>query len=538
MPSKTSPQIQFGEMRQLGLFRVFLLGALCHSLAIFAAPHSPVAGCNNFFETLIEAGVDSSAELEIGRSMGTLALFTTSDGTLAPILQGAQLPAALEAKLKEVYPEISDLRTLEWDALDHESQVELIEHAAKQSNQDFFKNRKVPGLVYRDTIELRFTQTTEFMGKTYRAGTYKFSGKDVFNDTHIEFKGPNNMSSNLGFELHLRASDAPSVTLKNSWALERGMGYLPGNLHQHLVAPIPSAKLEANPVLQAARMSEYYRRINLYAEMNSILRGSSITTNEAETFTNFANMDDEVLSVVFHYFSEGATESIGSSAKMGWVGMRGSDAYRGSEKLWGLEFRDLSPKYNADHLGRMLDAAQNSIVKDNYGIPEEQIERWLRRAGSKAAPAPQVTLKEKFFKVFGVQPAPKTLPLNEKETWKEIVRTKYAEKIDYHRSSGANYLDVMDPELTKRLNLSADEIDRLSETLISAHKNDRAVTLLTKNWTQDPLFFESPEVIQRIRKVQAQALRRLLGGEKENSVMQYFLKRSGIHYMFEKSLGI
>ncbi|MEO5668756.1 MAG: hypothetical protein ABIR96_11910 [Bdellovibrionota bacterium] len=511
-----------------GVFRrVFALAILFHiAFAAAATFHSPIRDCNKLYGALAHANVDSSVELEIGSNRGTMDLFDTTDGTLAPVLGKADLPDALAKTLHEVYPEVADLKTLPWDALDSESQVALIEHAAKQSGHDFFKDRKVPGLRYREFVDLNFSKPTEFLGNKFPAGKHRFKSADIFHGTAIEFKGPNSMTEKLGFELHVRSPDSPGTTLKNAWSLEEGLGYRPGNLHQHVVAEIPQAKLDANPFLQSTRMAEYYRRINLYAEMKNVLSGSPVTLNrDAEGVSNFGNMQDSNLNSVFKYFSDGARDKLGDDNKIAWVGMRGADAYNGDQRLWGLEFRDLSPSYSREELGRMMDAAQSSMVRDDYGIPEEKIQRWLARKGS----ATGWTERRKGF--FN---NPITRPFANNIHASAALKLKYPEEISGRRT----LYPSLNPDLRNTLHLSGEEQDLLAQKLQEAHEKNLAVAMLVKNWAEDPLFFENPEVVARIHTVQAQALRRLMSGEKQQDVMKYFLKRSGIHYMFEKSLGI
>lgn len=482
--------------------------------ALAGPPRSPIRDCNQFFGALHPAKMDSSIEMELGANTPTMNLFTTTDGTLAPVLERAELPEGLAKTLRDAYPEVADLKTLPWDSLDSASQVALIEHAAKVNNHQFFLSRKVPGLLYRDTIELSFTRPTEFLGKHYPAGTHKFASSEIFRGTAIEFKSPTSMTNNLGFELHLRSPAAPSTNLKNAWALEGGLGYKPGNLHQHIVAPLPQAKILANPLLQATRMTEYYRRINLYAEMKAVLNGGTITQNISENAVYFGNMKDENLSSVFDYFATGATKNLSSNNKIAWVGMRGSDAYNGSEKLWGLEFRDIDPRYPVAELGRMMDAAQSSLVRDEYGIPEEKIQRWMEH---------NVSYLEKIGK-GGIRP--------------NILHADTALTLKYPQTIPNGLFASLNPDLRTLLALNLSEKMQLGLALTKAHENNLSVAMLVKNWAQDPLFFENPEVVKKIHEVQAQALRRLMAGEKQKDVMQYFLKRSGIHYMFEKSLGI
>ena len=94
-------------------------------------------------------------------------------------------------------------------------------------------------------------------------------------------------------------------------------------------------------------------------------------------------------------------------------------------------------------------------------------------------------------------------------------------------------------KLYKALN-HADSQTRLSwEARINeAMKKNSGVGVLIHDWSKDPLFFDNPEMRDRIFETQIQALKRLDAGESDVEVMKFFNKRSGFNYVLERFLGM
>jgi hypothetical protein len=54
----------------------------------------------------------------------------------------------------------------------------------------------------------------------------------------------------------------------------------------------------------------------------------------------------------------------------------------------------------------------------------------------------------------------------------------------------------------------------------------------------DPLLFENPEVTKKVREIQIQALKRVAAGAPPNEALRYFVKKSGLFQIIERSLGV
>ena len=521
------------------LVHMAIFVVLTSSQSLFAgAPN--MDRCVGILKGLKNPEFESSVETELGASPRIMAMFTTTDGTIAPVMGKTEIPEDVAKLLREAYPEVSDLKSIEWAALDHETQVRLIEYAAEKGNQEFFSNRDVPGLEILDSVDLHFTRRTQFMGKSFAPGVHTVNPRDFLMKDKVQFMGPSNMSKNLGFELHFRTDLSAGENLKEAWKFVRAVRGIEGSVHQHTLSKMPMKKLKSiDGPIESTRLTEYFARVNMFTEMHAVVNGWGILTKkDADNSgpTNFGPTNRSKVHGVFSYFSSAGKLNMGTSAKIGWVGFRGKHSYDGVDDVFGLEFRDLSPKYDHEFMYSLQDASQHALAKSELGIPEDRMERWVKEVSYKKPK--RLTFRRMAQEFSGVVLRKRQNP----ELWKEDIdkkslqwavftqiyykNTKFKSS-DFPRSL-RNYLKNNDKKLSPSL----------FKVLNKQLEYNQSVGMLLKDWATDPMFFESPQVLDRIHRVQYEALERIARGEKHGTVMDFFLKRSGIYHAYGESLGL
>ena len=244
---------------------------------------SPVKDCKVLLAKLDKRPFDSSIEIEVSASNNMLTLFTTTDGTVGPVLRGVEPPSDIKKHMMEEYPEYKKFEDIPWDAFTSQYQRRILLNAAQQTDVNFFNDRTIHGLTPKDEGTLSFRHRTTFFGKSYAAGTHKINPRDVLTD-EIHFRGPKDIQAdadpkNFGIEMHFRTNESPGDNLTQAWTFMKGMGHQEGSVHQHVVSKLPEALSGPERLLSAIKITEYHRRVNTYAEMNTIIEGHSVLAN-------------------------------------------------------------------------------------------------------------------------------------------------------------------------------------------------------------------------------------------------------------------
>jgi hypothetical protein len=347
----------------------------------------------------------------------------------------------------------------------------------------------------RKTARLRFRRPTVFLGRDYPAGTHEIDISEALMPV-VEYMAPGDIDTLQGVELHFRINESSGWASRDAWTFVSGLGVERPHQHVHIVAPLRTGLLRRWGPLQALRQADFVRRVNLLAEMVSIVRyGESIAKVQEGTVTYFGPMTSGVFHGIITYFmniSNGMRPAkIGDDYKIGWVGMRGSDKYD-EPGLWGLEYRAISADSDPRLTQKILDAVQGQMESPDFGMDSGQVKAWIAQDES-----------------------PATLGLRLRDTW-------------YNR----------DYPLGKFTSREA----ALLENAVPDHQE---LMMLLHDWSVDPMFFNRPEVVSRVARAQAAALRQLfstraksLSPEHVNSVMVRFLIDSDLYAEVQKSFGI
>ncbi len=470
---------------------------------------------------------DSAVEIEISGAIADH-MFTTADGTLGPViapLGEAAIPPEILKQLKDSFPG-EPVEKLSWDLLNQKEKESLILFATKARAQNFFEDRNIQGLIYRDQVELSFKERTEFLGRSYPAGRHVFNSQDMFANTKIEFSGPKGMVDRLGVEIHLRRADGADKNLTSSSQLQKSLvGYV-SSVHQHVVAPIPLEALAANPEVMSFKLMDLYRRVSLHAQLLRVTRGHAIeelkATSGDYSYSNMPLLEKKDLRMLENYFltlgrylqeqkQKIADQKIRDEGtfkeklklwgrtffkdkdlmvkflenplehkiaeKSGLVGMRAGKVYDGETLLWGMELRDLAPSHNQKHLGDFLRAVQTRMLIGDYGLKDRTVETVLKDKSS-------INLMDRIY-------------------YEPIVSLKN------------------DPTGGK----------------LEGSTNE-ALGLLLHNWERDPIFIERPEFLLKLAEARKIAIESIKSGEAPEEALKRFSTRSGLHYLIWESLRI
>jgi hypothetical protein len=480
--------------------------------------------------------LESAVEVEI--SAEVIAPFmTTTDGTIRPVADRAGIEAIPENILKEIrdnFPEIDPL-DLDWDLLTSFEKQEIIMLSAKKRDHQFSQSRTIPGLVYRDEIDLTFAKASRFMGKDYAPGSYRFKTKDIFKSTAIEYMGPNRMTENLGVEIHIRTNLGAEENYKSSRTLQMAMTGRINNVHQHVVGRLPIKKMSESPERMASLMTEFIRRQLLKVQFARIRDAQPVEINRSEegvlnmpvtTRSDFTNLYSHFLklgqslqrltdgiqntrarnqalqsSLLAGLLRSPVAKKLGLkplepkkinteigevssfSRKMGLIGVRSYQVYDGSPWQWGIEFRDLTAHRNLESQISILKSAQEKLASQNYGINDSSLGK--------------LSAGELYF------PDSKTY-------------------LDKAADLGRNFpfISILnDPILAAEIKKSCQE-----------NEYNTALNILFHNWAIDPIVDGHLPLINQIEQTREIALKRLAKGESSNTVLQFFIKRSGLDY--------
>jgi hypothetical protein len=361
---------------------------------------------------------------------------------------------------------------------------DVIREGAK--DQSYFDDRDVHGLVGRKKIKMRFDEEPEtvFLGKSYKPGEYEVDVSSVLGEK-VEFISPKRMPDANGMEIHFRGSMRAGDLSVEARIFQKGIGAEVTDQHVHIVAPLPTEKLVADPALRSAVMGDFVKRVQLLAEAFSIRRGVPIRQSDEGEATFFSSFNDQEISEITQYFfnvGHGYNKAISDSLKLGWVGFRGSDKYD-QPGLWGLEVRGISAEDDPEENRVILNNLQWHMTKQDYGIGEKRISNWLKRVQGNPSGSPAQRMGE---------------------SW-------------YNQNVHA-LLSLAPDDLNEVLT------DEGREKLKSISEENREVKMLLFDWSNDPLFYDKPKALEKIRFAQQVGIHRLQQGSlTPNEIVQQFL---------------
>ncbi len=322
---------------------------------------------------------ESGIELETSASNRIMQLLTTLDGTLAPLFRGLSprqlnLPEYLRTQIWT-----HELSSLSWESFAPGDQKLLINAAAQARGQDFWKSRRIEGLTVKPMVEFTFQEPTFLFGHYYAPGTHAVNIGRYF-EPYVEFQGTYDMKNLRSIELKVRSSLTAGSLAQGARFIQDSLG-THRHQHVHLVTKVDRQGLQADPIVEPARYGEFFRRVNLLAEMVTIVEeGLGPTKVQSQGVVFFDGASQQMIAGVGQYFSalaNGQNPQIRDQFKMGFVGFRGTDTYD-QPNLIGIEYRSVNPNSDIDKMAVILNRLQKMMTTKEFGLPRATIESWIR----------------------------------------------------------------------------------------------------------------------------------------------------------------
>lgn len=442
---------------------------------------------------LIHLQNDSAVELEIKFDSNSIHLFTTEDGTLRPLFSGGIQPPLWLARYRVRAGKTMDA-DIPWDMLSPESKIKLIrEISAQRDPSSFWDDRRIPGL--KTLPELGLNQFVEFV-----------SPLDI---RHLN-----------GIELHYRGPESASIAAQNALFILKKKGIHDPNRHIHMTAPVRLFSTQTEAEREAAKKVNFFARAELFAQLEAVMHRKIPVTESliAGIVRIFGPLHSDQFARTYLKWRSGLIKGqvdLGNSFR-GFFGMRGTDKYD-QPGLWGMEYRAAGrPKSVKEEirLGELLDGVQTTMLDPNYGLDEGRIDQWLAKIAEK--PEVSALISDRDSKAKSIELSIYDYNI---EVWK--------------KNGGWTHSSPVIAELLSRPEL-------ISKILKAGEKN-YLVYALVHDWSFDPLFFDKPEILNRIVAAQKKALSRILYEKNPGPAIDQliiFFRGSGIYNELAQSLNL
>ncbi|MFN7685593.1 MAG: hypothetical protein ACK5QT_09295 [Oligoflexia bacterium] len=538
--------------RSLGL--CVLLSVKISSLQAQDLPHSrarsgyrpAVRGSVCMFESFARLGrqappfgLERSVELEIPADL-VWPYLTTEDGTLAPLVKYYGWNRKDPSDLYPIWFQSRfgnrDPATIRWDQLHVSTQKSILNEATVAQN--FLRDRVIHGLVIRSD---RNHPLSRFQ-------------------TQVEFGSSSDVGKIGGLELHLRLAAPASEVAQEARRAARQLGRDKQHLHVHLTLPFRADVLRANPLIESARIMEFFRRAELFAQMMTVMETqSNLRTILGQFSTLSPGVFKPLMSQLLSSGVSGRPLGKGFLAKS-YVGIRG-DRFYDVPGVWGLEVRAIHSSLSGADTTALLDGIESTGLKAGFGLEEGHIETWLNRSGIQVPTEGWPTVKSE---------SSSSLPSEwSAESWNvppeiERISRQITERL---LPSEGDTLGQFDLLFTGPRRQAAREVLARWQTILrtrfesQVHESFRglrrrgthtgsdqpvgdalmeypALMMVFHQWAQDPLFYSDPLALERIELARFAAIRKLGRDESPQQVIREFLQASGIYEAMGTSLGI
>lgn len=486
-------------MRSAPRILIIPLFVILIALPLWAAPpfKGAVIFCSRIYESLGKLSVDTAIELEMPATSNLMTLFTTSDGTVNPVLEKMPPPAWLS---KLASKKGTTVKKLSWDELSPAEQKRLINESAKYRNQNFFSDRNIHGLVIRDEIQIQVNEPIEFLGKTLDRGVHTLKPRD-FLVNKVEFQMTQSIQNLDAVEIHFRTNLAAGRVSESATVFQMLTEGLITHQHAHVVVPIKGLRKKAKAA--AMPFTDFFRRVNLFEEIVGGYEGALMEHRSSGAVTSVSTLNDNDLAIVYRWMKNGASYNLGDSVKTPWVGMHGPDKYDAPNTI-GFQFRRMNPGDDLTLRRQRLSAIQNQMLNEDWGISEERIAKWAKKLGIN--PRDSRAMEAAWTRGW---PVPETFDPTE--------------------------LSERAPDFLKK----SFEDSRVKQLYRRLHTLNRGPFHIANDWSRDPLFFDDPKALEQIRKAQEVATAELVKLSKLKStkekielqslyIMNTFWRDSGI----------
>lgn len=445
---------------------------------------------------------ETSIEIEAGMTPQIFDAITTKDGTVKPVLEeGGNKPPEFLKKMADG----GAVEKVKWNQLNSDQKLELLRSQTR--GQDFFANRRIPGVVFRRDIAKPRGKSVTLGGNEAGASERKVNVDNVLM-RKVEHLGPTTVKKVNGVEFHVRQKARASKNVKDAWALNGLFGRPKSKNygHQHIPNRLPKKVLRGDPVKRAA-LVDFYRRANMAAELRAVLDGSLLQPVRKDNVVFFDFLKSgglKRLNEHFHGLSSRGSETLrNSELKMGAVGFRKGSLY-GNKNMFGFEVRTLGQ--NKKEMGTFVDAVQRGVLTGHYGVKSNQMQRWHAKNVGKKGKGSRRYLKKQGEVLSGLH---------------------------YNRSVG-KLLSGASAEIKPLLT------DKVKTALQEKADKHYGLKMLIHDFSRDPALQGSGKGKQRAKVLEAQkeGLRALERGGDPSKIVRNFAKNSGLYEVYARSIGM
>lgn len=471
-------------MSEITFIALWLLGLV--SISSHADPL--VLVCFKPLEVISETGTGVEVEPRIKGKHGgpltpeaqaILALTEPENGKVGGLLSAKFISADLARKLAPFAGE-GGVEQIDWDPLPPELKHELLVEATRHHKVRFERDRKVPGLLAKTRIKVWFPVDATLFGMKFEGGkNYEVDITPLVADRRIEYGGPDYVEDVSLFEFHF-AIDGPGAGrfVHDVYQLMEAAGVHKDQTHVHVLAAIPRKALASQARRESLRYAEHWRRLNLAAEMVSIVdKGMSVKPVLADSgVVEWDSLRAETLYGMARdmelYLANGRLP-YGDLYKMAYVSFHFPGKYRNPE-LCGYQFRNVS-KRHMDVFEPLLSRAQLELQKRELGLSDEALDRWISSYSA------------------------------------DTSVSKIAERL-WYRGDNRPIAEPMRRPI---------QSDGAAEKLSSVEQNQREAGMLIYDWAHDPFVAQYPTVVERVTQLQESYFKRTL---EQPYYARYFVK--------------
>lgn len=420
------------------------------------------------------AGAEATSEFELHGEGVLQVVATTPDGS-------ANLFAAED-------PKNSKWKDRLWSEVPSRDKLALVHKALRRRKASFWSDRSLPIVKVKDKATADFRAQTLFEGHLVDGGPIVVPLKPFFRDG-IERAAP--VGGARAVELHYRSEQSAGRALLDGRRLIEGIGFRVPGLHQHVPVPFP-AWIKADPEFESLRLADYYRRLNLFLEMNTVLAGGGIGAIVKKNVTYFGYLTRANLAGVFRYLlntARGRRVTTGSAFKMAWIGFWGQDKYDKGDMI-GFESRGLSDYNSMPLLYGFQERMQSGLLTGDYGLKPKAFKRWLKARAAEGTSG-QDALTAALYQ----------------RSWDEILRQPQAQGM----WSG------------------------LQQWLKDQEQNQE-FKMIFFDWSREPALADRPEVLAAVVKAQTELKTALMAGSRPDMAKLIF--ETGLYGALADSLGL
>lgn len=401
------------------------------------------------------------------------------------------------------------------------------------------KERNVPGVYFADPLQSGMVDQTIVS----KPGELLFFAS-------IEDRNPSIQKSSLtaGIELHAIASSAPSTTRRLVQKRIEEISDAPSfhtSLHMHVVAPVArsDSKIRPSALFPMLMRLEHGRRLEMLAHMVSLIVYDLPIEKRKEGFAPMrtSHVVDFFKGFPGYWSKDILANYIHKDRAFGYVSFTGPGNYKPLKadsvpKIFGYEFRFMPAEEDPESLGYIMDDAKSFL----HGLVDKDLSKNLPPHFQKYFDR---FLKERLEAVTRIK--------NPKSVLLKAFKDRAAHQAARVLFEAAYYLGSIEVDDDKGFYTAQQETNMFTfpgdlrprrrsywhrSSGFRGAEASYEVAFLYHNWNRDPLFFDKPILLRKIKAAQDKARGRLPGPDSTVSIVKEFLLESGIYDVYRNSI--